>query len=49
MQMRPINKKCYVATGCIPNPNKVEHFIRIQLERKYYGVKDEIFEVFNAA
>ena len=36
-------------TGCTPVYNKSQHTKRVELERKYFGKKDEILEQVNAA
>lgn len=49
MQIPLKSKKCYVTSNCTMVYNKKEYAKKIELERKFYGQKDEIFEIVNAA
>ena len=49
MKFGPIEKKRYCAEKCISHMNRFEYARMMELNHKYRGMKDEIFEVVAAA
>jgi hypothetical protein len=49
MKFGPVDKKRYYADRCISIKNRIDYGIMMKINRKYRGMKDDIFEVIETA
>jgi hypothetical protein len=49
MKFGPVDKKPYYSDRCISIKNRIDYAIMMKINRKYRGMKDDIFEVIETA